>query len=143
MTHRDWLSDKEPSPRGLAPMLGMRQWGFGSGPVANFFNSSATEFLFGPRVDLANRSSRGDGFGRSHTRAWTRRRGCLKKDFTWAIPIYPRCQATWRPMQHDEGRRWHSSNRMVEPLDNLGRHKRKRPSRVIVGFNRLGLSLGA
>jgi hypothetical protein len=32
---------------------------------------------------------------------------------------------------------------MVEPLGNLGRHKRKRPSRVVVGFNRLGIVLGA
>jgi hypothetical protein len=32
---------------------------------------------------------------------------------------------------------------MVEPLGNLGLHKRKRPSRVVVGFNRLGIVLGA
>src|SRR5262249_7341386 len=41
-THRDWLSDKEPSPRGLAPMLGMRQWGFWCRAGREFFfNSSA------------------------------------------------------------------------------------------------------
>jgi hypothetical protein len=44
-------------------------------------------------------------------------------------------------MQYEDGERWHWLNRMVEPQDNLGLHKRKWPSRVVVGFNRLGIVL--
>src|SRR5215472_11122942 len=60
-------------------------------------------------------------------------------------PCFWRCASlaeAERDAQYDEGRRGHRSKKMVEPVGNLGRHKRKRRSRVVVGFNRLGIVLG-